>query len=139
MIDDRCLIREKDKAIRFPASFKLAVKHSTPQNCMKRVKLRLSAAATTRLRRFAVLLIQHWFYKFPRLYSSVMYSQARIVRARIVKVGLWFADETKLAPSVTNTFFTSCIWLKLFSTELFGSLPMRAVPSSWMMRPGAVI
>src|SRR6478672_11729802 len=78
-------------------------------------------------------------YKFPRLYSSVMYSQARIVSARIVKVGLWFADDTKLAPSVTNTFFTSCIWLYLFSTELFGSLPMRAVPSSWMMRPGAVI
>ena len=39
-------------------------------------------------------------------------------------------------PSVTNTFFTSCIWFHLLSTEVLGSCPMRAVPISWIPIPG---
>jgi len=36
-------------------------------------------------------------------------SQARTVMAIIVSVGFWHADETKLAPSMTNRFLTSCV------------------------------
>src|SRR3989442_2751713 len=42
------------------------------------------------------------------------------------------------APSVTNRFFTSWHWLWAFKTDVFGSRPMRAVPISWMVRPGGV-
>ena len=80
---------------------------------------KLSAPYCQNTRRYRVSVLTSLPLQIPRLYSSVMYSQARIVKARIVKVGLWFADETKLAPSVTNTFFTSCSWLYLFSTEAF--------------------
>ena len=40
------------------------------------------------------------------------------------------------APSVTNTFFTSWHWLCAFNTDVFGSRPIRAVPISWMVKPG---
>src|SRR2546422_1025006 len=42
------------------------------------------------------------------------------------------------APSVTNRFFTSWHWFRSFSTEVAGSRPMRAVPISWIVRPGAL-
>ena len=41
------------------------------------------------------------------------------------------------APSVTKTFGASWTWLCAFSTDVFGSRPMRAVPISWMPMPGA--
>jgi hypothetical protein len=40
------------------------------------------------------------------------------------------------APSVTNTLGASHIWLYAFSTLVFGSRPMRAVPISWIPAPG---
>src|SRR5437773_2498123 len=52
--------------------------------------------------------------------------------------GFWFADEAIQAPSVTNRFFTSWHWLWAFSTDVFGSRPIRAVPISWIVRPGGL-
>src|SRR5882724_10046716 len=52
--------------------------------------------------------------------------------------GFWFADEAMQAPSVTNRFFTSWHWLWAFSTDVFGSRPIRAVPISWIVRPGGL-
>src|SRR2546422_7043545 len=52
--------------------------------------------------------------------------------------GFWFADEAIQAPSVTNRFFTSWHWLWAFSTDFFGSRPIRAVPISWIVRPGGL-
>src|SRR5207249_2898082 len=52
--------------------------------------------------------------------------------------GFWFADEAIQAPSVTNRFFTSWHWLWAFRTEVFGSRPIRAVPLSWIVRPGGL-
>src|SRR5262249_55346959 len=51
-------------------------------------------------------------------------------------VGFWQPCETKHAPSVTKTFFTSQDWFHLFKTDVFGSAPIRAVPTSWMQKPG---
>ena len=48
----------------------------------------------------------------------------------MVNVGSEQPCVTKHAPSVTNTFFTSCTWLYAFSTLVFGSFPIRAVPHS---------
>src|ERR1051326_6545507 len=42
------------------------------------------------------------------------------------------------APSVTNRFFTSWHWLWAFNTDVLGSRPMRAVPISWIVRPGGL-
>src|SRR2546425_1129906 len=44
----------------------------------------------------------------------------------MVNVGSEHPCVTKQAPSVTNTFFTSCTWLYAFTTLVFASLPMRA-------------
>src|SRR5258708_32112024 len=52
--------------------------------------------------------------------------------------GFWFADEAMQAPSVTNRFFTSWHWLWAFSTDVFGSRPIRAVPISWIVGPGGL-
>src|SRR5438046_4009916 len=52
--------------------------------------------------------------------------------------GFWFADEAVQAPSVTNRFFASWHWLWAFSTDVFGSRPIRAVPISWIVRPGGL-
>src|SRR3989449_3806015 len=52
--------------------------------------------------------------------------------------GFWFADEAIQAPSVTNRFFTWWHWLWAFSTDVFGSRPIRAVPISWIVRPGGL-
>ena len=67
----------------------------------------------------------------PRLLNrSIKRSQARTVIAIMVSVGFWHPDETKHAPSMANTFFTSCNWQYESVTEVFGSSPIRAVPSS---------
>jgi hypothetical protein len=42
------------------------------------------------------------------------------------------------APSVTKTFGAACTWFQPFSTDVFGSRPIRAVPISWMHNPGAL-
>src|SRR5215218_10266018 len=43
----------------------------------------------------------------------------------IVSVGFWQPIETKHEASMTNRFFRSCDWQNWFSTEVFGSAPMR--------------
>src|SRR5207245_1990225 len=43
------------------------------------------------------------------------------------------------APSVTNTLLHACIWCHLLSIEVFGSLPMRQPPISWISNPGACL
>src|SRR5438093_7338165 len=46
-------------------------------------------------------------------------------------------DELAMhAPSVTNRLGTSCAWLWALSTDVLGSLPMRAVPISCTLNPG---
>src|SRR5262249_45608771 len=50
-----------------------------------------------------------------RIFSTT-YSPARIERASIVSVGFCDPPETKLLPSMTKRFFTSCDWLNAFST-----------------------
>src|SRR5207249_10573345 len=69
-------------------------------------------------------------YKFPFLASSRRYSDARQESAMMVSVGFLSGLVTSDAPSVTNKFFTSCAWQKPLSTDVFGSAPMRAVPTS---------
>ena len=59
----------------------------------------------------------------------------RIASARIVQVQFLSACDTSGPASATNTFFASCAWQYLFSTEVDGSLPMRVTPTSWMIRP----
>src|SRR2546427_3378256 len=68
-----------------------------------------------------------------------MYSLVRHASARIVHVGFLSACDTNGPPSVTNRFLTSCAWHQRFSTDVFGSSPMRVPPSSWMIRPPAAI
>src|SRR6185437_1598061 len=58
-------------------------------------------------------------------------------RARIVQVIFLSACETKGPPSTQNRFLQSCAWLHLFRGEVFGSLPMRTVPASCIILPGA--
>ncbi len=55
-----------------------------------------------------------------------------------VSDGFTHEEETMPAPSVTNKFLASCNWLCGFSTEVLGSCPIRAVPISWMVSPGAL-
>src|SRR5213080_2786213 len=52
--------------------------------------------------------------------------------------GFWHAVDAMQAPSVTHRFFTSWHWLWPFSTDVFGSRPIRAVPISWIVRPGGL-
>ena len=40
-----------------------------------------------------------------------------------------------MLPSTTNRFLTSWVWPNALVTEVFGSFPMRAVPSSWIDQP----
>src|SRR6266568_9640761 len=49
-------------------------------------------------------------YKLPFFASSSKYSDARQESAMIVRVGFLSGLVTKGAPSVTKTFFTSCVW-----------------------------
>ena len=53
----------------------------------------------------------------------------------MVKVGFFSLAVVKDEPSITKTFFTSCIWLNPFRAERLGSSPMRQVPCSWMAEP----
>src|SRR5436190_19209502 len=52
--------------------------------------------------------------------------------------GFTHEDDAMHAPSVTNRLGTSHAWLLALSTDVLGSRPMRAVPISWMVRPGAL-
>ena len=59
------------------------------------------------------------------------YSEARHASAIIqVVMPCVPGSETKQLASVTNRFLTSCDWQYGFSTEVFGSLPIRAEPHS---------
>jgi hypothetical protein len=71
----------------------------------------------------------------PRRRSKAC-SQARTMIAIVVSAGFWQLLETNAAPPVTNRFLTSWVSPNLLSTEILGSLPMRAVPISWMSKPG---
>src|SRR5258708_856230 len=66
----------------------------------------------------------------------MMYSLARMERARIVQVIFLSPCETKALPSRQNKFLHSCPWFHLLSAEDFGSLPILTVPASWMTLPG---
>ncbi len=50
-----------------------------------------------------------------------------------VMVGFCQPELTKLLPSTTKRFLMSWLWLHLLRTLVLGSLPMRQVPSSWML------
>ena len=63
----------------------------------------------------------------------------RRASARIVQVGFLSACVTNGPPSATNRFLQSCAWQFRLSADVFGSLPMRMPPSSWMMRPPAAM
>src|SRR6266849_3166576 len=54
--------------------------------------------------------------RLPFFASSRRYSEARQESAMIVSVGFLSGLVTSGAPSVTNTFFTSCAWQKPLST-----------------------
>src|SRR5581483_3402327 len=47
-------------------------------------------------------------------------------------------EDTMHEPSVTNRLATSCAWFHELSTDALGSFPMRAVPISWIAKPGAL-
>src|SRR5215470_2544180 len=68
--------------------------------------------------------------------SSARYSLARHETAAIDSVQFFSGQETNEAPSTTKRFLTSCAWLNLLSTEVFGSSPIRAVPTSCVASPG---
>ena len=68
-----------------------------------------------------------------------MCSQARTVSAMVVSVGPQVPLVTKQLLSVTNTLGASHTWFIALSTEVFGSLPMRAPPHSWMAPPTATL
>src|SRR5438552_1073093 len=53
----------------------------------------------------------------------------------MVRVGFFSLELVKQLPSVTKRFLTSLAWQKLFRTEVFGFLPMRIVPTSWLANP----
>src|SRR5437870_2981648 len=77
-------------------------------------------------------------YSSFRFIASTAYAAARAVSPMYVMDGFWHAVDAMQAPSVTNTFFTSWHWLWAFKTDVFGSRPMRAVPISWIVRPGGL-
>jgi hypothetical protein len=54
----------------------------------------------------------------------------------MVRVGFWQAPEVKPEPSITNRFRTSWDCWYALRTEVFGSRPIRATPTSWMPKPG---
>src|SRR3974377_947029 len=68
--------------------------------------------------------------RFPFFASSSKNSDARQASAMIVRVGFLSGFVTRGAPSITNTFFTSCAWQNAFNTDVRGSAPIRAVPTS---------
>jgi hypothetical protein len=76
--------------------------------------------------------------RFPAFRSSTMCREARMESARMVQVQFLSPCDTKGAASTTNRFFTSWACCHLFSADFLGSLPMRTVPTSWMISPGCV-
>src|SRR5258707_15418245 len=52
--------------------------------------------------------------------------------------GLTHGDGAIQAPSVRNRLGASHAWLLPFNTDVLGSFPMRAVPISWMHKPGGL-
>src|SRR2546425_5094078 len=60
-----------------------------------------------------------------------MPSAARKASAPMVDVELTAALLVNELPSTRNKFSTSYAWCHSFTTEVFGSRPMRAVPSRW--------
>src|SRR6185503_6864169 len=62
--------------------------------------------------------------------SPTAWSTARAVSAMYVSDGFTHDDDTMHEPSVTNTFGASHTWFQRLSTDVRGSLPMRAVPLS---------
>src|SRR6476659_3975504 len=62
--------------------------------------------------------------------SSTIYSDVRMLNARIVHVMFLSAWLTKGPPSTQKRFLQSCAWLHLFNAERLGSLPIRTVPAS---------
>src|SRR5256886_944496 len=70
-----------------------------------------------------------------RRIRSRMWSAARHARAMIVRVGFLSALDANTAPSVTKRFGTSQVWHHRLVTEVFGSDPMIAPPTSWMIEP----
>src|ERR1035441_560996 len=78
-------------------------------------------------------------YTFPFLSSSARCSQERQHKAMMVQVGFWQDAFTWLDPSTTSRLGTSCDCWNWFSTDVFGSLPMREVPSSWIDQPSVKI
>ena len=55
------------------------------------------------------------------------------------QVGFWQLALTKALPSTTKRFLTSCDCSNRLRTDFLGSLPMRAVPSSWMDQPSVAM
>src|SRR5262249_44170799 len=94
---------------------------------------------TNRVRKRRSLPLAALTQSSPRLNCSTAYSLARIESARIVSVGLTHPLDTKQLPSTTNRFLMSWDWFHLLSTDVFGSSPIRAVPTSWMLWPGGNI
>src|SRR5262245_64939407 len=64
------------------------------------------------------------------LRDCAMNSDVRIASARIVQVQFLSGLETNGPPSATKRFFTSCAWQLALTTDVFGSFPMRVVPTS---------
>ena len=73
------------------------------------------------------------------LIPDAIMSQARRVRATIVKVGFWYPEAGNADPSVTNKFGISQLSLNLFRKELLRAPPILAVPISCIDVPGAPI
>src|SRR5882724_1735867 len=65
-----------------------------------------------------------------RFMRSRMWSEARHASAMMVSVGFLSAFEAKTAPSATNRLGTSQVCPQEFTTELLGSAPMMAPPTS---------
>src|ERR1700683_5397331 len=70
------------------------------------------------------------YYRAPFFASSKRYSDALQESARMESVGFLSGLVTKAAASVTNRFFTSCVWQYLFRADFLGLSPMRTVPDS---------
>lgn len=66
----------------------------------------------------------------PRFISLIKWSQERMHKAMMVRVGFRRAGEENPTPSMTKRFLRSCDRWNRLSPEPFGSLPLRAVPSS---------
>src|SRR6185503_14989383 len=128
----RCEERGRERGLRF-----CGLAHQPPRmrdvmrRPLERRRQRREADCTECLPAGQVILpARSLFHRALFLSWSAMYSDVRHDSAMIVQVGFLSACEVKGAPSVTNRFFTSCVWQLLFTTEVFGSAPMRAPPSS---------